>query len=122
MRDDGSLGRFDAAGERSFSARDAVVAGLVTSVLLVLFAGGSVKRAAAEMGDGVAKSLVQAVGKPTSEVADALPFASVGHHLTSWLSPEEDLGSTGGGFASLSVTTAGGVPPVTPDAFDPGAV
>jgi lysophospholipase L1-like esterase len=128
MRDDGSLGRFDAAGERSFSARDALVAVLVTSVLLVLFAGGSVKRAAAEMGDGVAKSLVQAVGKPTSEVADALPLASAGHHLTSWLSPEEDLGSTGSGFATLSSgaaaagSGAGGVPPVTPDAFDPSAV
>src|SRR3954469_3148313 len=128
MRDDGSLGRFDAAGERSFSARDAVVAVLVTSVLLVLFAGGSVKRAGAEMGDGVAKSLVQAVGEPTSSVADALPFASAGHHLTSWLSPEEDLGSTGSGFATLSTGAsgagagAGGVPPVTPDAFDPSAV
>ncbi|MEA2441224.1 MAG: uncharacterized protein QOH76_2648 [Thermoleophilaceae bacterium] len=125
MRDDGSLGRFDAAGERSFTARDAVVAVLVTSALLVLFAGGSVKRAGAEMGDGVAKSLVSAVGKPTSSVADALPFASIGHHLTGWLSPEEDLGSSGSGFASLSERGAAsgtGVPPVTPEAFDPAAV
>jgi lysophospholipase L1-like esterase len=127
VRDDGSMGRFDAAGERSFTARDAVVAVLVTTVLLVLFAGGSVKRAGAEMSDGVAKSLVQAVGKPTSKVADALPFASIGHHLTSWLSPEEDLGSSGSGFVSLSSGAGGapggvGVPPVTPDAFDPASV
>jgi lysophospholipase L1-like esterase len=125
MRDDGSLGRFDAAGERSFTARDAVVAVLVTSALLVLFAGGSVKRAGAEMGDGVAKSLVSAVGKPTSSVADALPFASIGHHLTGWLSPEEDLGSSGSGFVSLSgggAASGVGVPPVTPEAFDPAAV
>jgi hypothetical protein len=125
MRDDGSLGRFDAAGERSFTARDAVVAVLVTSALLVLFAGGSVKRAGAEMGDGVAKSLVSAVGKPTSSVADALPFASIGHHLTGWLSPEEDLGSSGSGFASLSdggAASGASVPPVTPEAFDPAAV
>jgi lysophospholipase L1-like esterase len=122
VRDDGSMGRFDAAGERSFTARDAVVSVLVTTLLLVLFAGGSVKRAGAEMTDGVAKSLVQAVGKPASRVADALPFASIGHHLTSWLSPEEDLGSTGSGFASLSTGAAGGVPPVTPDAFDPASV
>jgi hypothetical protein len=78
------------------------------------------------MSDGVAKSLVQAVGNPTSRVADALPFASIGHHLTSWLSPEEDLGSTGTGFASLSTgagaAAPGGVPPVTPDAFDPATV
>jgi lysophospholipase L1-like esterase len=122
VRDDGRLGRFDAAGERTFTARDALIAVFVAVGLLVLFAGGSVKRAGAEMGGGVGKTLVQAVGKPTSRVADALPFASIGHHLTGWLSPEQDLGSSGGGFASLSVTAAGGVPPVTPDAFDPGAV
>src|SRR3954447_25920300 len=103
MRDDGGLGRFDAAGERSFTARDALVAVFVTVALLVLFAGGSVKRAGAEMGDGVGKTLVQAVGKPTSRVANALPFASLRHSLTGWLSPDEDLGSSGSGFASLSV-------------------
>ncbi|HEY0630538.1 MAG TPA: GDSL-type esterase/lipase family protein [Thermoleophilaceae bacterium] len=124
MRDDGSLGRFDAAGERTFTARDAVVAVFVAVVLLVLFAGGSVKRAGAEMGGGVGKTLVDAVGKPTSRVAAALPFASIGHRLTGWLSPEEDLGSSGSGFASLTTTgvPGGGVPPVTPEAFDPSAV
>jgi lysophospholipase L1-like esterase len=121
MRDDGGLGRFDAAGERSFTARDALVAVFVTVALLILFAGGSVKRAGAEMGGGVGKTLVQEVGKPTSRIADALPFASIGHHLTGWLSPEQDLGSTGGGFASLRAAGVG-VPPVTPEAFDPGAV
>jgi lysophospholipase L1-like esterase len=124
VRDDGSLGRFDAAGERTFSARDALVAVFVAVALLVLFAGGSVKRAGAEMGGGVGKTLVEAVGKPTSQVARALPFASIGHRLTGWLSPEEDLGSSGTGFASLTTAgvRGGGVPPVTPEAFDPAAL
>jgi lysophospholipase L1-like esterase len=124
VRDDGSLGRFDAAGERTFSARDALVAVFVAVALLVLFAGGSVKRAGAEMGGGVGKTLVEAVGKPTSQVARALPFASIGHRLTGWLSPEEDLGSSGSGFASLTTAgvRGGGVPPVTPEAFDPAAL
>jgi lysophospholipase L1-like esterase len=124
------MGRFDAAGERRFSARDAVVAVGVCALLLVLFSGGSVKRAGAEMSPGVSKTLVDAIGRPTSSVARALPFATIGHTLTGWLSPEQDLGSSGTGFAS---TTVGGVtggagagpslvPPVTPDAFDPASV
>src|SRR3954453_1019347 len=117
-RDDGSMGRFDAAGERRFSARDAVLAVGVCALLLLLFSGGSVKRAGAEMSPGVSKSIVEALGKPTSTVADALPFATIGHHLTGWLSPEDDLGSTGGGFASLSVTAAGGGAPVPAVAVD----
>ena len=126
-RDDGSLGRFDAAGERRFSARDAVVTIGVCALLLLLFSGGSVKRAGAEMSPGVSKSIVVALGKPTSTVADALPFAAIGHSLTGWLSPEEDLGSSGSGFVSSSTggvgaTGASTVPPVTPDAFDPASV
>ncbi|MEA2410160.1 MAG: uncharacterized protein QOC77_721 [Thermoleophilaceae bacterium] len=118
------MGRFDAAGERRFSARDALVAIGVCALLLVLFSGGSVKRAGAEMGPGVSKTLVDAVGKPTGTVADALPFAGIGHDLTRWLSPEEDLGSSGTGFVSATTpgATASQVPPVTPDAFDPASV
>ena len=124
VRDDGSMKRFEEAGGRRFTARDAVKAVLVTTVLLVLFAGGSIRRAGAEMSPGVAKSIVQAVGKPAGWAADQLPFASIGHHITSWLSPEEDLGSSGSGFASSTTTTgaASQVPPVTPDAFDPATL
>src|SRR2546423_1630887 len=106
VRDDGLMGRFDQAGERRFTARDAVVAVSVTVLLLVLCAGGSVKRAAAEMTDGVAKSIVSALGKPTSTVADALPFSTVRHDLTGWLSPDEDLGSSGSGFVSSTAAGA----------------
>jgi lysophospholipase L1-like esterase len=121
------MGRFDAAGERRFSARDAVLAVGVCALLLLLFSGGSVKRAGAEMSPGVSKSIVEALGKPTSTVADALPFAALGHRLTGWLSPEEDLGSSGSGFVStttggVGVAGASTVPPVTPDAFDPASV
>jgi lysophospholipase L1-like esterase len=125
------MGRFDAAGERRFSARDAVVAVGVCALLLVLFSGGSVKRAGAEMSPGVSKTLVDAIGRPTASVARALPFATIGHRLTGWLSPEQDLGSSGTGFASTTVGgSAGGgagagssqVPPVTPEAFDPASV
>jgi lysophospholipase L1-like esterase len=121
------MGRFDAAGERRFSARDALVAVGVCALLLVLFSGGSVKRAGAEMSPGVSKSIVEAVGKPTATVADALPFATIGHRLTGWLSPEDDLGSSGSGFVAtttggVGVAGASTVPPVTPDAFDPASV
>src|SRR4051812_47922009 len=126
VRDDGSMGRFDAAGERRFSARDAVLAVGVCALLLLLFSGGSVKRAGAEMSPGVSKSIVEALGKPSSTVADALPFATLGHTLTGWLSPEEDLGSSGSGFVSTGATggasTGTQVPPVTPEAFDPASV
>jgi hypothetical protein len=96
----------------------------VCALLLLLFSGGSVKRAGAEMSPGVSKSIVEALGKPTSTVADALPFATLGHTLTGWLSPEEDLGSSGSGFVSSGTGSSTGtqVPPVTPEAFDPAAV
>jgi lysophospholipase L1-like esterase len=124
-RDDGSMGRFESGGVRRFSARDAVVAVLVCMLLLLLFAGGSVRRAGAEMKAGVAKTIVTTVGKPAGWVSDQLPFAEVRGDLTSWLSPDDDLGSSGGsGFVSVSTGggASSGVPPVTPEAFDPASV
>lgn len=121
-RDDGSMGRFESGGVRRFTARDAVVAVLVTMLILLLCAGGSVRRAGAEMSPGLAKDIVVAVGKPAGWVSDQLPFSSARRHLTSWLSPDDDLGSSGGtGFVSSS-TASPEVPPVTPDAFDPATV
>jgi lysophospholipase L1-like esterase len=126
VRDDGSMGRFESGGVRRFSARDAVKAVGVTMLLLVLFAGGSIRRAGAEMSPGVPRTIVRAVGEPLGWASDRLPFASIGHHMTSWLSPEEDLGSSGTGFVSSTTSSAAGapgqVPPVTPDAFDPTAL
>lgn len=126
-RDDGSLGRFERGGVRGFTAGDAVKAVGITIVLLLLFAGGSVKRAGAEMTPGVAKDIVTAVGKPVGWVSDQLPFASARRDATSWLSPDDDLASSGGsGFAASTSTSTTGtqsqVPPVTPEAFDPAQV
>ena len=124
-RDDGSMGRFESGGVRRFSARDAVIAILVCALLLLLFAGGSVRRAGAEMKAGVAKTIVTTVGKPAGWVSDQLPFAEVRGDLTSWLSPDDNLSSSGGsGFVSVSTGggASSGVPPVTPEAFDPASV
>src|SRR3954454_510846 len=124
-RDDGSMGRFESGGVRRFSARDAVVTVLVCGLLLLLFAGGSIRRAGAEMSPGVAKTIVTTVGKPAGWVSDQLPLSEVRGDLTSWLSPDDDLGGGGSGFVSVSsggTGGTGGVPPVTPDAFDPAAV
>src|SRR3954454_4313658 len=122
-RDDGSMGRFESGGVRRFSARDAVVSVLVCGLLLLLFAGGSIRRAGAEMSPGVAKTIVTTVGKPAGGGSDQLPLAEGGGDLTSWLSPEDDLGGGGSGLVSVSspggTGGVGGVPPVTPDAFDP---
>src|SRR3954452_380046 len=123
-RDDGSMGRFESGGVRRFTARDAVVAVLVCLVLLLLFAGGSLRRAGAEMTPGVAKTIVTTVGKPAGWGSDQLPFADVRGHLTSCLSPDDDLGGGGSGFVSVTSGSAapGGIPPVTPEAFDPSSV
>src|SRR3954463_16126071 len=111
-RDDGSMGRFESGGVRRFSARDAVTAILVCVLLLLLFAGGAVRRAGAEMKDGVAKTIVTTIGKPAGWVSDQLPFAEVRGDLTSWLSPDDDLGGGGSGFVSVSSSSGGaaGVP------------
>jgi hypothetical protein len=76
------------------------------------------------MKPGIAKDIVTTVGKPAGWVSDQLPFDEVRGDLTSWLSPDDDLGSSGGsGFVAVSSgTSSNGVPPVTPDAFDPAAV
>jgi lysophospholipase L1-like esterase len=124
-RDDGSMGRFERGGVRRFTARDAVLAVLVCMVVLLLFAGGSVRHAGAEMTPGVAKTIVTTVGKPAGWVSDQLPLAEVRGQLTSWLSPDDNLGGGGSGFVSVSSsgsTAPGGVPPVTPEAFDPASV
>src|SRR3954471_10637034 len=121
-RDDGSMGRFESGGLRRFTGRGALVGGLVCMVLLLLFAGGSIRRAGAEMTPGVAKTIVTTVGKPAGWISDQLPLSEVRGDLTSWLSPDDDLGGGGSGFVSVSTTGgaagAGGIPPVTPEAFD----
>lgn len=119
-RDDSLMSRFDRFGLRRFRARDAVGSVLLAAVLLVLFEGHSVLKAGDQMNPGAGRSLVLAVGRPSSWIAGKLPLASVAHSATAWLNPEPSL-SGPGGFTNLQ---AGGsqIPPVTPAAFAPETI
>jgi uncharacterized protein len=120
MADDSLMNRFDAHGLRRFRARDAVIAVLVTGLLLVVFEGASIRRAGEQMDPGVGRSLVLAVGKPAGWVADQLPFAALADDATAWLSPDEELAAADRFDVSAP---AGDAPaPVTAAAFDPADI
>ena len=101
-QDDSLMERFDEQRLRRFTARDAVVAPGLIALLLLVFSGGSVRDAGEEMNPGLGRDLVLAVGRPAGWVADQLPFASIGHTLTGWLSPDTKL--VGTGFATTATT------------------
>jgi hypothetical protein len=74
------------------------------------------------MPSGWERSLVLAVGHPAGWLADQVPpLANAANKLSDVFKSNEDLSSGGAGsFADRSQpAAAGGVPPVTPDAFDP---
>lgn len=104
------------------SARDGMLVVAVALVLLVLFKGSSIRDAGQEMQPGVERSVVLAVGRPAGWVADRLPFAEVGDALFGWIAPDDDLGEEGGFAGSSGVARQGGVPPVSPESFDPAAL
>jgi lysophospholipase L1-like esterase len=118
--DDNLMERFDREGVRRFRARDAIVAVVIAAIVLVVSAGGSVKKQAEEMSPGIGRDLILAVGRPTAWIANQLPFHSAANTLTSWLSPNEAL--TGPGFVSLRSAVPSGIPLVTPDAFNPSSI
>jgi hypothetical protein len=89
--DDSLMGRFDRWGLRRFSAWDGVKAVALTTFLLLIFAGGSVRKAADELKPGLGRDIVKAVGGPTGWISDRLPFADTRRDLTSWLSPDQQL-------------------------------
>jgi lysophospholipase L1-like esterase len=128
--DDSLMSRFDEEGLRRFSARDAIAAVLVCMLLLVAFAGASVRRVGQGLTPGIGRTVVLAVGNPAGWVADHLPLAAIAHDATHWLSADTNLSSAGGGgFAALAPATgagavsgSGAVSGVTPDAFDPAAL
>jgi lysophospholipase L1-like esterase len=93
--DDSLMGRFDRWGLTRFRARDAVRATALTTLLLLIFAGGSIRAAANELKPGIGRDIVKAIGEPAGWVADQLPFAETRHDLTSWLSPDQQLSGTG---------------------------
>src|SRR5688572_16324900 len=118
-RDDSEMSRFDRQGLRRFSARDAVLAVCVTMLLLVLLSGSSVRKAGEERKPGIGRDILTAVGEPTNWAADRLPLEDASSELTSALSPNEDLDDGASFDETLSRRQAGGIPLVTPDAFDP---
>jgi lysophospholipase L1-like esterase len=120
-RDDNLMERFDREGARRFGARQAVLSIAITAFVLVLCAGASIRKAGEEMSPGIGRDVVLAVGRPSAWMSDQLPLHSLAHTLTAWLSPDANL-PRAGSFANLSTSSpiAGGVPPVTSDAFDPG--
>ncbi|HUB98384.1 MAG TPA: hypothetical protein VMS11_01015 [Solirubrobacterales bacterium] len=120
-RDDSLMERFDEQKLRRFTARDAVLATFLLTFLLLIFAGGAVKRAGEELNPGVGRDIVVAIGKPASWVAEQLPFADVTHTLTGWLSPDTKLVGAGfeeGATAAGGGGAAGGPSAVTPEWFE----
>jgi hypothetical protein len=74
---------------------------------------------------GWERSLVLAVGHPAGWIADQIPvLADAANQLGKAFKGSNDLGSGGAGsFADANArAAAGGVQPVTPDAFDPRAL
>src|SRR5215213_1066336 len=120
------MNRFDRLGLTRFTARQSLIAVFVCALLLALLEGAAVRRAGEEMKPGIARTLVLAVGKPAGWLADRLPLDDAAHDATAWLSPDDDLGDAEGAFASTTLgvqrNAGAGIPPVTPDAFDPAAL
>lgn len=120
-RDDSQMNRFDREGVRRTRARDAVKAMAVSAIVLVVFAGDSIRAAGEEMSPGIEKDIVSAIGEPAGWIADHTPLANLGDDVTGGLSPDAELGA--GGFGAQATTGAGSeVPPVTTDYFDPLAL
>lgn len=103
---------------RRRGAREALIAIAIAAAVLVVCQGPSIRRTGERLDPGPIRVAVLGVGRPAAWLAQGLPFATGVHELTSGLAPEEDLTATKGGF-SESVASAGGVPPVTPEAFAP---
>jgi lysophospholipase L1-like esterase len=115
----------DLARARRFTVRQVLTAVGMAALLLLLIEGPSIRDAGEEMDRGVVRTLVLAVGKPAGAVGDQLPFHDAADDATAFLDPDDDLGGEGGfERAAAPDGSAGGdtVPPVTPDAFDPGAI
>ncbi len=123
-QDDSLMERFDEERLRRFTARDAVRATALIALLLLIFSGGSVRKAGEGMSPGIGRDIVLAVGKPAGWVADQLPFASIGHTLTGWLSPDKKL--VGATFAAAETAGPRGAgaasAAVTPDWFEAAAL
>jgi lysophospholipase L1-like esterase len=118
-RDDNLMERFDRTGTRRFRARDALAAAAIVVAILIVTSGTSIRKAGEQMNPGIGRDAVLAVGRPSAWLADHLPVRSAAHRLTAWLSPDPNLSGLSGFNQEVAVGAAAGIPPVTPDAFDP---
>jgi hypothetical protein len=98
-------------------ARDGLIVVFVATLLLLLFQGSSVRKAAEEMQPGWERDVVTAVGKPSGWIADRFPFNDWSTSALAFLGGD-DVGEEGS-FDSTPTATPRGVPAVTPDSFDP---
>jgi hypothetical protein len=113
--DDSLMERYERWNLDRFSAWDAVRAVWLTTLLLLVFAGSSVRDAADDLDPGLGRDVVKAVGGPTGWVSDRLPLVDVRRDATSWLSPDEEL--AGGGFeaGAANEPRTGADPSAAPD-------
>ena len=107
---------------RHGSARDALVAVGLCALLLLAFDGRSIRHSGQEMSPGWERSLVLAVGRPAGAFSDLAGLARVKDRLVGWVHPKDALSGPGGFDEGATSAAVGGVPPVTPDAFDPRAL
>ena len=120
MADDAPRTLVDLSKARRFDVRQLLKAIGLVSLLLFITSGPGIREAGEQMEPGLERTLVLAVGEPAGALGDILPLHEVADEATAWLSPDDELG--GGGFTAAAQTGDVGVPPVTPDAFDPSAV
>jgi lysophospholipase L1-like esterase len=117
-RDDNLMERFDREGARRFRARDAIIAVFVGSLVLVVCAGPSIRKAGEQM-HGIGRDVVLGIGRPAAWLADQLPFHPAAHTFTAWLSPDVSLTGPGGFGSGAATGGSTAIAPVTPDAFTP---
>src|SRR5690349_4381175 len=115
--DDSLMQRFDRWGLRRFSGWDAVKAVALTTLLLVVFAGGSIRKAADELKPGLGRDIVKAVGVPAGWISDRLPLANAREDATAWLSPNQKL--SGRGFVATPGTAGRAATPTAPSTPQP---
>jgi lysophospholipase L1-like esterase len=107
---------------RHLTARDALICIGLCALLLLAFEGRSIRRSGEEMKAGWERSLVLAIGRPAGAVSEALGLAAIKDELVGWAHPDDGLSGPGGFDEATVGSAARGVPPVTPDAFDPRAL